>query len=385
MFFPSTASEHFKTSSSCQSSYFKCHAQYRDLDRNTRENPMRTMEEVQLLSKASPPVPAFRWEEGKPYVGKKFSSGLNARENRVVCVTDGNSFLGSHIVKELLSRGYLVRVTVQNQADLEDLKGQMKEDDMNKLESVVVARMKDLESLCDAFRGCHAVFHTSSFVDPHGISGYSEQSAFLETEGARNVIEACGRAAYIRRCIFTSSLLACIWTSSNLDRVVDESCWSSEEFCRENKLWLALGKMRAEEIAWRRSRELKVKLVTVCPGLLIATSFPHAHKETSVPYLKGGPIMLRQGLLGLADVMKVAEAHVHVYEAMDNGACGRYICYERVIQRLDEAIQLENELNIQGLVSGGRSGNSSEEIHSNLCNSKLARLLYQASQVSCNE
>ena len=57
--------------------------------------------------------------------------------------------------------------------DFEDLKGQMKEDDMNKLESVVVAKMKDLESLCDAFRGCHAVFHTSSFVDPHGISGYS--------------------------------------------------------------------------------------------------------------------------------------------------------------------------------------------------------------------
>ena len=63
-----------------------------------------------------------------------------------------------------------------------------------------------------------------------------EQMAFLETEGARNVIEACGRAAYIRRCIFTSSLLASIWTSSNLDRVIDESCWSSEEFCRENKV-----------------------------------------------------------------------------------------------------------------------------------------------------
>ncbi|KAL3568256.1 hypothetical protein D5086_030907 [Populus alba] len=376
-------------------------------------------DEVLLLSRPSP-VPAFCWDEGKPYVGRKFSSCLNARENKLVCVTDGNSFLGSHIVKELLSRGYLVRVTIQNQGeaekvlvgsaawlvvfhqivltlcsltmaglllavDFEDLKGQMKEDDMNKLESVVVAKMKDLESLCDAFRGCHAVFHTSSFVDPHGISGYSEQMAFLETEGARNVIEACGRAAYIRRCIFTSSLLASIWTSSNLDSVVDESCWSSEEFCRENKLWLALGKVRAEEIAWRKSKELKVRLVTVCPGLLIATAFPHAHKETSIPYLKGGPIMLRQGLLGISDVRKVAEAHVHVYEAMDNGACGRYICYERVVQRLDEAIQLENELNIQGLVSGGRSGILSEEIHSNLSNSKLARLLYQASQMSCNQ
>jgi hypothetical protein len=52
---------------------------------------------------------------------------------------------------------------------------------------------------------------------------------------------------------------------------------------------------------------------------------------------------------------------------------------------LDEAIQLENELNIQGLVSGGRSGILSEEIHSNLSNSKLARLLYQASQMSCNQ
>ncbi|XP_011021180.1 PREDICTED: cinnamoyl-CoA reductase 2-like isoform X1 [Populus euphratica] len=344
------------------------------------------MEDEVLLHSRPSSVPAFCWDEGKPYVGGKFSSCLNARENKLVCVTDGNSFLGSHIVKELLSRGYLVRVTIQNQAvDFEDLKGQMKEDDMNKLESVVVAKMKDLESLCDAFRGCHAVFHTSSFVDPHGISGYSEQMAFLETEGARNVIEACSRAAYIRRCIFTSSLLASIWTSSNLDRVVDESCWSSEEFCRENKLWLALGKVRAEEIAWRKSKELKVRLVTVCPGLLIATSFPHAHKETSIPYLKGGPIMLRQGLLGLSDVRKVAEAHVHVYEAMDNGACGRYICFERVVQRLDEAIQLENELNIQGLVSGGRSGILSEEIHSNLSNSKLARLLHQASQISCNQ
>lgn len=63
-----------------------------------------------------------------------------------------------------------------------------------------------------------------------------EKMAFLETEGARNVIEACGRAAYARRCIFTSSLLASIWTDNNLDRVIDEKSWSNEEFCIENKV-----------------------------------------------------------------------------------------------------------------------------------------------------
>jgi hypothetical protein len=73
-------------------------------------------DEVLRLSRPSP-VPAFCWDKGKPYVGGKFSSCLNARENKLVCVTDGNSFLGSHIVKELLSRGYLVRVTIQNQGE----------------------------------------------------------------------------------------------------------------------------------------------------------------------------------------------------------------------------------------------------------------------------
>lgn len=67
-----------------------------------------------LLSKPSL-VPAFCWEEGKPCIGKKIISSLKAGDNKLVCVTDGNSFLGSHIVKELLSRGHLVRVTVHNQ------------------------------------------------------------------------------------------------------------------------------------------------------------------------------------------------------------------------------------------------------------------------------
>jgi nucleoside-diphosphate-sugar epimerase len=60
--------------------------------------------------------------------------------------------------------------------------------------------------------------------------------AVLEAEGAKNVIEACGRAANIKRCIFTSSLLASIWNGDNVDRIVDETAWSDEEVCRENRV-----------------------------------------------------------------------------------------------------------------------------------------------------
>ncbi|XP_059670545.1 cinnamoyl-CoA reductase-like SNL6 [Cornus florida] len=323
-------------------------------------------------------------DEQRKCNGNVFSCSLSARERKLVCVTSGNSYFGSHLVRKLLAHGYLVRVTIQNQVDIEDMKELIREEEMNKLESVVVAKMGDLESLCDAFRGCHAIFHTSSFVDPHGISGYTEQMAFLETEGAKNVIEACGIVAYVKRCIFTSSLLASIWKRDNADRVVDEGCWSDEEFCRENKFWLALGKTTAEKVAWRKARELKVKLVTVCPGLLMAPSFPNAHFESSLPYLKGGQVMLQRGILATEDVDRMAEVHVHVYEAMDHGACGRYLCFNRVVRRSDEAIQLENVLKMHGLLSAGLRNvvlaEDTDEIPNRLSSSRLARLVFRASQ-----
>lgn len=37
----------------------------------------------------------------------------------------------------------------------------------------VMANLMDLESLCSAFEGCVAVFHTSAFTDPSGVSGYT--------------------------------------------------------------------------------------------------------------------------------------------------------------------------------------------------------------------
>lgn len=97
--------------------------------------------------------------------------------------------------------------------------------------------------------------------------------------------------------------------------------------------------------------------------------------------------MLRRGMLATGDVNKVAEAHVRVYEAMDDGAFGRYLCFDKVVERLDEGIQLENELKRHGLPSGSLVlAEEIEEIHSKLCNSKLAKLLLESSQgKSCRQ
>lgn len=291
-----------------------------------------------------------------------------------MCVTSGHSLLGTHIVKELLGRGYSVRVTVQTQQDVEEVR----EEEMRMVESVLIANMGDMGSLCEAFEGCDAVFHTSSFIDPKGVTGYSERMALLEAKGAENVIEACGRVGSVKICILSSSLLASVWQRNVVSGVLDESCWSDEEFCRENKLWLALGKTMAEKAAWRKSQEMNMKLVTVCHGLLTAPTFPSADDSSAVPYLKGGRVMLLRGVLATADVKKVAEAHVSIYEAMDQGACGRYLCFDKVVRDEDEAIRLEHRLKMHGLLSRRRNVLQEEEVverGSILSNAKLANIM----------
>lgn len=39
--------------------------------------------------------------------------------------------------------------------------------------SVVIAKPNEIQGLMEAFDGCCGVFHTSSFADPAGLSGYS--------------------------------------------------------------------------------------------------------------------------------------------------------------------------------------------------------------------
>ena len=44
----------------------------------------------------------------------------------------------------------------------------------NRLSGVVVNVATDsIASIYEDFDGCYGVFHTSSFIDPHGLSGYT--------------------------------------------------------------------------------------------------------------------------------------------------------------------------------------------------------------------
>ncbi|KAL6994348.1 hypothetical protein U1Q18_012454 [Sarracenia purpurea var. burkii] len=297
---------------------------------------------------------------------------------KLVCVTSGVSFLGLAIVNRLLIRGYSVRLIVTNEEDGEKLRETELLGEMNSNISAVMASIADVQSLSEAFNGCRGVFHTSAFVDPAGLSGYSKSMADIEVRGTENVIEACARTPSIRSCVLTSSLLACIWrdnSHSDLSSLVNHDCWSDESVCLDKKLWYALGKIRAEKAAWRIAEEKGLKLVTICPGLVTGPDFSHRNPTATIAYLKGVEEMYADGLLATVDVERLAEIEVCVLEAMNEGiAFGRYVCFDRVIRREEEVEKLAGETGIRTNFML-RNDSTHSSFRFELSNAKLSRLI----------
>ncbi|XP_021299073.1 cinnamoyl-CoA reductase-like SNL6 isoform X2 [Herrania umbratica] len=236
-------------------------------------------------------------------------------EEKLVCVTSGASFLGLAIVNRLLLRGYSVRILVDNQEDVEKLREMERSGDMmackNKI-SVVMAKPTEIQGLMEAFDGCRGVFHTSAFADPDGISGYS--------------------------------------------------------------LWYALGKLKAEKVAWKIAEEMGIKLTTICPGLVTGPEFSLRNPTATIAYLKGAQEMYADGLLAIVDVSRLAEAHLSVFEEMNKTAFGRYICFDQVIEREEEAEKLAREM---GMPANKICGDSFDIIPTrfDLSNKKLTNLM----------
>ncbi|CAA0824813.1 NAD(P)-binding Rossmann-fold superfamily protein [Striga hermonthica] len=132
---------------------------------------------------------------------------------------------------------------------------------------VAMATLTKVESLIEAFEGCRGVFHTAAFVDPIGLSGYSNAMADVEVNATKNVVKACGVSSSVRLCVPTSSLLTCIWRdnskSEEVSLQIDHKTWSDESVCINKK----------EKSAWDIVQECGLKLAAICPGLVTGSKF----------------------------------------------------------------------------------------------------------------
>ncbi|XP_062191627.1 tetraketide alpha-pyrone reductase 1-like [Phragmites australis] len=255
-----------------------------------------------------------------------------------VCVTGASGFVASWLVKRLLEFGYHVLGTVRDPgnhkkvAHLWDLAGAKE-----RLE-LVRADLLEEGSFDDAVMACEGVFHTASPIVTKSDS--KEEMLNAAINGTLNVLRSCKKNPSLKRVVLTSSSSTVrIKDEADLPPNVslDETSWSSIEFCESLQIWYAVAKILAEKAAWEFAKEHKIDLVTVLPTFVVGPNLSPELGPTASDVLGLFQGVTEKftvyGRMGYVHIDDVASCHILVYETA--GALGRYICNSAVLDNND--------------------------------------------------
>ncbi|MFE0514566.1 NAD-dependent epimerase/dehydratase family protein [Streptomyces sp. NPDC058964] len=258
---------------------------------------------------------------------------MGGREATTVAVTGGSGFVGSHLVRRLLQRGYRVHTTVRDPANPVKMRHlwDMQEAFPGQL-GIFRADLLAEGSFDESLRGCSAVFHVASpFFMPEKIRDGRRDMVDPALLGTRNVLASVERTPTVGTLVFTSTVGAIFGDYADVldmdDRVLSERYFNTTSTVENNPYHYA--KTVAERTAWEaEAAQDRWRMVSVNPGLILGPSFTPASESGSLFLLDelfkgyfcyGAPDFA----FTTADVRDVADAHIAAAE--NPAAKGRYI------------------------------------------------------------
>jgi dihydroflavonol-4-reductase len=233
-------------------------------------------------------------------------------ENGVTLVTGATGFVGSHVVRKLLSRGEPVRVLVRKNSSLKNLQGLQVE--------VATGDLTDRESVRQALAGVRLLYHVAADYR----LWVRDPAPLYETNvvGTRIILEEAYEAK-VKKVVYTSTVGA-VGIPSDGSAGNEETPVSLEDMIGHYKR----SKFLAEEEA-REAVKWGLAVVIVNPSTPVGTLDikPTPTGQMIVDFLNGRmPGYVDTGL-NLVDVEDVAEGHLL---AMEKGQVGeRYILGHR--------------------------------------------------------
>lgn len=258
-------------------------------------------------------------------------------DKKLVCVTGGNGYIASMLIKQLLQKGYAVNTTVRNPDDLEKISHLRELQSIGQL-NIVKGDLDQEGSFDDAVAGCEYVFLLAA---PVNLMSENPEKELIEpsVQGTLNVLKSCAKAKSVKRVVLTSSAAAV--SMKNLEgngHVLDEEVWSDVEFLKTAKppTWgYGVAKALAEKEAFKFGEENNLSVVTMLPVLTIGPSLIPTVKtsialslslltgtEPLINGLKG--MQMISGSISLVHVEDICRAQIFVAE--NPAASGRYIC-----------------------------------------------------------
>ena len=126
--------------------------------------------------------------------------------SKIVCVTGASGFLGSHVVRILLEKGYTVHGTVRNVSDPKKTRHLTSLPGASERLHLFSAELLIADSFMEAFANCTGVFHTAS---PFFLSKTTmEEMVDPALKGTLNVLNTVSKNPSIKRVVITSSTAA---------------------------------------------------------------------------------------------------------------------------------------------------------------------------------
>jgi dihydroflavonol-4-reductase len=232
--------------------------------------------------------------------------------SRKILVTGATGFIGSRLVRKLLSGGDEVYALVRKSSNLElfsDVAGKV---------HIVEGDITNVDSLQDAFEGMDQVYHSAGYTYMGGSNGKVGLLRSINVDGTRNVMQAALNKQ-VGRVVHVSSI-----TAVGISKKNDPPCNESSEWNFDKVgLYYAETKRQAE-IEVRKAVEKGLDCVIVNPAYVFGAGDVNfnAGRLIKDAYHKKMPFYPLGGVC-VVDVEIVVEA---VVRAMEVGRTGeRYI------------------------------------------------------------
>ncbi|KAG5628865.1 hypothetical protein H5410_000582, partial [Solanum commersonii] len=255
---------------------------------------------------------------------------------KTVCVTGASGYIASWLVKFLLHRGYTVKASVRDPNDPKKTQHLLSLGGAKERLHLFKANLLEEGSFDAVVDGCEGVFHTAS---PFYYSVTDPQAELLDpaVKGTLNLLGSCAKAPSVKRVVLTSSIAAVAYSGQprTPEVVVDESWWTSPDYCKAKQLWYVLSKTLAEDAAWKFVKEKGIDMVVVNPAMVIGPLLQPTLNTSSAAVLSlvNGAETYPNSSFGWVNVKDVANAHILAFE--NPSANGRYLMVERVAHYSD--------------------------------------------------